>query len=145
VVYSYRKEFYERLFYASQVDIQTQELLRCRLAGVHGCAYSNRDDHLPAAKASIARDKVVRPDAPCFGEKERAIIELADQLSCPNMHGELTGGHSYHLSKHYSDGDIYELGAVDAVLTGMAKMLFVYDLVKRAPNRPIVSLSDATE
>lgn len=61
------------------------------------------------------------------------------------MHGGLTGGHYDRLSKHYSDGDIYELGTVGTVLTGMAKILFVYDLVERAPNWPIVSLSDATE
>ena len=39
----------------------------------------------------------------------------------------------------------YKLGVVGAVLTGMAKMLFVYDLVEREPNCPIVPLSDAAE
>lgn len=144
----YRKDFYERLFYAGQVDVPTKELLRLRLAGVHGCAHCNRGDRLAAAKAGIAQDKIdniMKPDAPCFDEKERAIIGLADQLALPNMHGELTKDLYGRLSKHYSDGDIYELGVVGAVLTGMAKMLFVYDLVEREPNCPIVPLSSAAE
>ena len=52
-------------------------------------------------------------------------MRLADQISLPNMHG-------------FDDGAIYELGVIAAVLTGMAKFLFVYDLVEREPNCPIV-------
>ena len=61
------------------------------------------------------------------------------------MHDELTKGLHDCLSRYFSDGEIYESGTVDAVLTSMTKMLFVYDLVERAPNYLIVSLSDATE
>lgn len=144
----YRKDFYERLFYAGQVDVPTKELLRLRLAGVHGCTHCDRGDRLAAAKAGIALDKIdsiMKPDAPCFDERERAIIDLADQLALPNMHGELTTDLYGRLSKYYSDGDIYELGVVGAVLTGMAKMLFVYDLVERESNCPIVQLNNAAE
>jgi hypothetical protein len=82
----YCKDFYERLFYAGEVDIPTQALLRRSLAGVHGCAHSNRDDRLPAAKAGIAKDgidSIVRPDAPCFGEKGRAIMSLPISFRSP--------------------------------------------------------------
>ena len=144
----YRKDFYERLFYAGQVDVPTKELLRLRLAGIHGCAHCNRGDRLAAAKAGIAQDKIdniMTPTAPCFDARERAILELADQISLPNMHGELSKDLYDRLRVHYSDGDLYELGVVAAVLTGMAKFLLVYDLVEREPNCPIVPLSAAAE
>ena len=73
------------------------------------------------------------------------MIELADPLALLNVYGELAKGLHSSLSKYYSDGNIYELGAVSAVLSSMTKMLFVYDLVERAPNCPIVSFSGATE
>ncbi len=144
----YNRDFYERLFYAGQVDIATKELLRLRLAGIHGCAHCNRADRLGAAKAGIAQDKIdniMDPAAPCFDARERAVLELSDQISLPNMHGELTKDLYDRLSKYYNDGDLYELGVVSAVLTGMGKFLFVYDLVEREPNCPIVPLSDAVE
>lgn len=144
----YRKDFYERLFYAGQVDVPSKELLRLRLAGIHGCAHCNRGDRLAAAKAGISQEKidnVMRTEAPCFDDRERAILDLAEQISLPNMHGELTKDLYDRLRKHYSDGDIYELGMCAAVLTGMAKLLFVFDLAEREPNCPIVPLSDAAE
>jgi hypothetical protein len=35
------------------------------------------------------------------------------------------------LRRHFDDGQLFELGMTMAVLTGMAKFLFVYDLVER--------------
>ncbi len=144
----YRKDFYDGLFYKGQVDIPSKELLRLRLAGVHGCAHCNRGDRLAAAKAGIAQEKIdniMNPEAPCFDERERAVIDLADQISLPNMNSELTRDLYDRLRRHYSDGDIYELGMCAAVLTGAAKMLFVFDLVEREPNCPIVPLGEAAE
>ena len=144
-VYSfYAKDFYEQLFYRGVVDIPTKELLRLRLAGIHGCAHCNRGDRAASLEAGISTEKVdsiMDSDATCFDERERAIIELADQISLPNMHGELSKNLYERLRKHYDDGALYELGVVAAVLTGMAKFLFVYDLVEREPNCPIVPAS----
>lgn len=52
----------------------------------------------------------MKPHAPYFGEREFMMIELAEQLSLPNMHGELTKGLHERLSKCHSDEDIYQLG-----------------------------------
>ena len=145
-VYSfYKKDFYERLFYRGVVDIQAKELLRLRLAGVHGCAHCNRGDRIASIEAGISAEKVnsiMNVNAKCFDERERAIIDLADQISLTNMHGELSKDLYERLRKYYTDGAIYELGVIAAVLTGMAKFLFVYDLVDREPNCPIVPSSE---
>ena len=140
----YLKDFYERLFYRGAVDIPTKELLRLRLAAIHGCAHCNRGDRAASLEAGISSEKVdsiMDIDANCVDERERAILELADQISLPNMHGELSKDLYERLHKHYNDGAIYELGVVAAVLTGMAKFLFVYDLVERESNCPIVPAS----
>lgn len=140
----YLKNFYEELFYGGVVDIPTKELLRLRLAGIHGCAHCNRADRAASLDAGISAEKVdsiMNRDATCFNDRERAILDLADQISLPNMHGELTKELYRRLREYYDDGGIYELGVVAAVLTGMAKMLFVYDLVDREPNCPIVPAS----
>jgi hypothetical protein len=130
------------------VVVPIHELPHQHLAGVHGYTHRNWGGRLAAAKADIAQDKInsiIKPHAPYFGGRECAMIELADQLLLPNMYGGLTKSLHDGLSIYYSDGDIYELGSVGAVLTSMTKMLFVYDLVERAPSCPIVSLSDATK
>lgn len=145
-VYSfYKKDFYENLFYSGIVDIQTKELLRLRLAGVHGCAHCNRGDRIASLEAGISSEKVesiMNSNAACFDERERAIIELADQISLTNMQGELSKDLYKRLRKYYTDGAIYELGVIAAVLTGMSKFLFVYDLVEREPNCPIIPASE---
>lgn len=89
-------------------------------------------------------DQVMNEDAPCFDAKQRALLRLADQISLPNMHGELSAELYEQLHEHFDDGAIYELGVVAAVLTGMAKFLFVYDLVEREPTCPIVPHSQRT-
>ena len=52
------------------------------------------------------------------------------------MEGQLTPALYADLSVHFDDGEIFELGMVAAVLTGIAKMLFVYDLVEREAHCP---------
>lgn len=41
------------------------------------------------------------------------------------------------LAPHFSDGEIFELGMTMAVLSGMAKFLFCFDLAKREESCPI--------
>jgi hypothetical protein len=45
----------------------------------------------------------MKPHAPYFGERECALIELANQLSQPNMHDKLTKGLHDCLSRYFSD------------------------------------------
>ena len=137
----YWDDFYGRLFYTGRADVPSKELLRFRLSSTHGCAHCNRGNRVAALQAGLTEeqlDNVMNENAPCFDAKQRALLRLADQISLPNMHGELSADLYAQLREHFEDGAIYELGVVAAVLTGMAKFLFVYDLVEREPNCPIV-------
>ena len=56
-----------------------------------------------------------------------------------NMNGELTKDLYSRLKEYYSDEQIVEMGFVTAVLTGMAKYLFVFDLVTKEDVCPVKS------
>lgn len=55
-----------------------------------------------------------------------------------NHEGRLTDEQRAGLAEHFSAAEIFELGMTAAVLTGMAKFLFVFDLVTRELSCPIV-------
>ena len=55
-----------------------------------------------------------------------------------NPDGRLTDEQRSGLAEHFSAAEIFELGMTSAVLTGMAKFLFVFDLVTRETSCPIV-------
>ena len=54
------------------------------------------------------------------------------------MEGLLTTELYASLKKHFDDAQIVEMGMIAAFLTGMAKFLFVFDLVTREVQCPIV-------
>ena len=55
------------------------------------------------------------------------------------MNGNLSGKLYNNLKEFFSDAEIFELGMVASLMTGMAKFLFVYDLVEKEKNCPIVA------
>jgi hypothetical protein len=57
-------------------------------------------------------------------------------MALTNPQGRLDSILYGRLQEHFSDGELYELGMIMAVLCGMAKFLFVFDLVEKAPNCP---------
>ena len=69
--------------------------------------------------------------------RERAVLRLGAEMVLPNMEGQLTPALYADLSAHFDDGEVFELGMVAAVLTGIAKFLFVYDLVEREAHCPV--------
>ena len=91
------------------------------------------DDLAPLWDAAM-RD---RNEATLFDDRERAVLRLCEELTLANMDGYMDR-HLYDaLSEHFDDGEIFELGVCLAVLVGMAKFLFVFDLVSREDNCPI--------
>ena len=66
------------------------------------------------------------------------MLALADQMVMTNQQGRLTDGQRAALLEHFTPGEAFELGMTSAVLTGMAKFLFVFDLVTREHSCPIV-------
>ena len=47
--------------------------------------------------------------------------------------------------KHFTDGEMYELGIIMAVLCGMAKFIFAYDLVEKEDYCPFMPDTQAAE
>jgi AhpD family alkylhydroperoxidase len=137
--------FYKGIFYnetpGTTLDVRTKELLRLKLSKQHGCYFCNKWNTVDALAAGLTQrqvDAVPHPTPADFDEKDLAVIELADQMTLQNMHGELTKDLYDRLRRHYSDAQIVEMGMVAAVLTGMAKFVFVYDLVTKEDVCPVV-------
>lgn len=136
----YRDSFYAKLFYAGRVDVRTKELLRYRLSMTHGCAYCNRGNSKAALKAGVSEAQLARimnEDDPVFDARDRAVLQLASQIAITNMQGTLDQPLHNALKAHFDDAQIFELGMVAGMLTGMAKFIFVYDLVEKEANCPI--------
>lgn len=136
----YRDSFYAKLFYGGRVDVRTKELMRYRLSMTHGCAYCNRGNSKAALKAGVTEEQLARimtETDPVFDARDRAVLRLADQIAMTNMHGSLDADLHRDLRDFFDDAQIFELGMVAGMLTGMAKFIFVYDLVEKEANCPI--------
>jgi AhpD family alkylhydroperoxidase len=144
----YKDEFYGKLFYGGRVDTRSKELLRYRLSMTHGCAYCNKGNRVAAAKSGVTAEQlanIMNEDHACFSPRDRVVLRLADQIVMTNMHGELSGELHAELKPYFDDGQIFELGMVAGILTGMAKFIFVYDLVEKEANCPIVPLHEVED
>ena len=137
----YVNSFYAKVFYGGRVDVRTKELLRYRLSMTHGCAFCNKGNIGAARSAGVTEDQlanIMNEDIEVFSDQDRAVLRVADQMVLTNMNGTLDAPLYEALKPYYDDGQLFELGVVAAVLTGMAKFLFVYDLVEKEANCPIV-------
>jgi AhpD family alkylhydroperoxidase len=140
----YFGEFYDGLFYnrhpGARVDVRTKELLRLKLSKQHGCQFCNRFNTVEALAAGITQqqvDAIFDADASVWNDKDRAIIALAEEMMLQNMEGQLSPELYARLRRHYEDGEIIEIGFIAAVLTGVAKWIFTFDMVNREETCPI--------
>jgi alkylhydroperoxidase family enzyme len=140
----YFGEFYEGLFYnghkGMRVGVQEKELLRLKLSKQHGCQFCNRFNTVEALKAGLTQghvDAIFNAADPVWTDAERAILALADEMMLQNMAGHLSPDLYRRLRAHFDDGQIVELGFVAAVLTGVAKWIFTFDMVNREETCPI--------
>lgn len=140
----YFGEFYDGVFYNGRagmtVDVRTKELLRLKLSKQHGCQFCNRFNTVEALKAGITQDQVdaiFDPAAAVWNDKDRAVIALAEEMMLQNMQGQLSPALYARLKEHYDDGQIVEIGFVAAILTGVAKWIFTFDMVDREETCPI--------
>lgn len=78
-----------------------------------------------------------------FSDAEKAVLALADEMVLTNQEGRLTDAQRAALLEHFTPEEAFELGMTSAVLTGMAKFLFVFDLVTREDSCPIVRPGEA--
>lgn len=133
-LFAWYGEFYRRVFHGGRVPLRIKELVRLRLSTVHGCAFCNKGNRLDALQAGLSEAQVRAiddPEAPLWAADERAALRLAGQMALTNPAGQLDAALHRELRAHFDDAQIFELGMTMAVLTGMAKFLFTYDLVEK--------------
>jgi len=136
----YYNGFYARMFDQGRVDRRIKQLARIKLSTMHGCAFCNRGNSKAALADGVSEAQLAAlddPDSAVFDAAERAVLRLCEEMTLANMDGYLDKKLYGALSDHFDDGQIFELGVVLAVLVGMAKFLFVFDLVSREANCPI--------
>ncbi len=140
----YFNSFYKEIFYGGRVDVRIKEIVRLRLSKTHGCAFCNRWNTIDAMAVGIERELVdaitIWPDdvdRSRFSSRELAAIRYADQMVLQNMDGYLDPLLYAELRERFDDAEIFELGVTMAVLTGMAKFLFIADLVPKELNCPV--------
>ena len=76
-------------------------------------------------------DALIAGDNAPFNAAERAVIDYAAQVALTNMDGEMTPALYSALRAHFSEADILELGTTMAIVSGMAKLSFVLNVVDK--------------
>ena len=137
----YNNDYYKKVFHSGRIDSRVMQLVRLRLANVHGCAFCNRGDKIAAREAGVPEEQIETlsdyENGP-FTEKEKAALAVADVMVLTNPKGMLTKKIYARARAHFSDGELMELGVNMAVLCGMAKFLFAYDLVEKEDYCPFL-------
>ncbi len=138
----YIDRFYGELFHSGRLDRQLVELVRLRLANVHGCAFCNRADRIAALDAGLSEAEVAAigdyGEGP-YSDAQKAALELTDVMVLTNPAGMVDKPLYDRLRRHFSDGELVELGMIMAVLTGVAKFIFAFDLVEKEDTCPFAS------
>ena len=137
----YINDYYGKVYHSGNIDKRVMELVRLRLANVHGCAFCNRGDRIAALEAGVPLEQIEQledyENGP-FTEKEKSALALADVMVLTNPKGMLTQKIYDRARAHFTDGQLMELGVNMAVLCGMAKFLFAYDLVEKEDYCPFL-------
>ncbi len=128
------RQFYGNIFFAGRVDERYKQLARLRLSQLHGCRTCNKQNVPGAIAAGFTEAQVAAMESPTtehFTEAELAVIRFAEQVALTNHDGKMDDALYASLSAHFSEAEICELGTVMAVISGMAKLSFVMQLVER--------------
>jgi AhpD family alkylhydroperoxidase len=136
----YYDGFYAEVFFKGRVERRVKELLRLKLSTLHGCAFCNKGNTKSALEAGVSEAQIAaisEMDADVFDARDRAVLRMAAEMALPNMAGDVSPALAAELRRFFDAAQMVELAMVAAVLTGMAKMLFVFDLVSREATCPI--------
>jgi len=135
-------KFYAGLFFGGQVGQRYKQLARLKLSLLHGCQTCNRQNVPGAREAGFSTAQIEALSAgemEPFTSAERAVIAYAEQVALTNMKGELTPALFSQLREHFSEADILELGTVMAIISGMAKLSFVLNVVEKESYCPFTA------
>ncbi len=128
----YMQRFYQELFYAGKVAKQYKELGRLRLSLEHGCKTCNQGNRIDALEAGITEiqiEHLQNATLDHFSASELTVVHLAEEIALTNNKGKLNQALYNELREHFDEGQIFELGMVFGLLAGMAKFMFVFDIV----------------
>ena len=139
-------KFYGPVFFGGRVDNRYKQLARLKLSLVHGCRTCNKQNVPGALAAGITQAQVDAMDdfenGP-FSDAEKAVIAYAGEVALTNPGGEMTPTLFRRLRAHFDEAAILELGTAMAVISGMAKLSFVLNLVEKEQYCPFVPASSA--
>lgn len=139
-------QFYAGLFFGGRVDQRYKQLVRLKLSLMHGCRTCNKQNVPGALAAGITQAQVGAMDeyeTGPFTEAEKAVIAFAGEVALTNPEGRMTPRLFDRLRAHFSEADIIELGTTMAVISGMAKLSFVLDLVEKEAYCPFARAATA--
>lgn len=139
-------DFYTKVFFGGVVDQRYKQLARLKLSIEHGCRTCNKQNVPGALAAGFTQaqvDALDDYDNGPFTDAEKAVIRYADQVKLTNPNGAVDATLYGELRRHFSEREILELGTCMAVVSGMAKLSFVLDLVEKEPYCPFVPASAA--
>jgi len=111
-----------------------------KLSNKHGCAFCNLGNSKAALADGITQerlDALFDLSSSLFDDRETAVLRLCEEMTLANMDGYMDRRLYDALGDHFDDGKVFELGVCLAVMVGMAKFLFVFDLVSCEANCPI--------
>jgi alkylhydroperoxidase family enzyme len=135
-------QFYMPVFFGGDVPQRYKQLARLKLSLLHGCRTCNKQNIPGALGAGFTPaqiDALVDGSAVGFDAAERAVIRYAEQVALTNMDGAMTRDLYTALRAHFSEAQILELGVAMAVISGMAKLSFVLNLVEKETTCPFAS------
>ncbi len=127
-------QFYMGVFFGGKVDQRYKQLVRLKLSLLHGCRTCNKQNVPGALAAGITQAQVDAMDdfeSGPFTDAEKAVIAYADEVALTNTEGRMTPELFKRLRAHFSEADILELGVTMAIISGMAKLSFVLDVVEK--------------
>jgi len=127
-------KFYGPVFFGGSVDNRYKQLARLKLSLIHGCRTCNKQNVPGALAAGFSQgqiDALLAGSLAPFTPAERAVISYAEQVALTNMDGAMSTELFQELRQHFSEADILELGVAMAVISGMAKLSFVLNVVER--------------
>jgi alkylhydroperoxidase family enzyme len=136
------QDFYAKVFFGGTLEQRYKQLARLKLSLIHGCRTCNKQNVPGAIEAGFTQaqiDALSDGNSEPFTPAERAVIEYAEQIALSNMEGRMTPALFAQLRAHFSEAQILELGTAMAVVSGMAKLSFVLDLVERESYCPFAT------
>jgi alkylhydroperoxidase family enzyme len=135
-------QFYMPVFFGGKVDQRYKQLARLKLSIVHGCRTCNKQNVPGALAAGFNQtqiDALVAGDHAPFSAAERAVIDYASQVALTNPDGAMTPELFAALRANFSEEQILELGTAMAIISGMAKLSFVLNVVEKEPYCPFAA------